>query len=84
MKQKAKRVALLIEREDHLLQQVEASQYLLTAIIKHIEKDAMSLNREAAQSVAKEAHRQFANADQKLLECRLQQILERRKDHDYM
>ncbi|GIP29136.1 hypothetical protein J23TS9_42660 [Paenibacillus sp. J23TS9] len=75
------RIAQLTEQADQLLEQVEASQNLLTGILLHVDKHSLSLNISTAFSVALEAHCQFAKADRKLLKCRLRLIYER-SGHD--
>lgn len=74
MKKKIRQgIARLAEQEDCLLQQVEAAQHLLTAIISHSEKE-VALEYKSARSIILEAHRLFAQADRKILKCHLKQI----------
>lgn len=68
------RIAQLTEQADQLLEQVEASQNLLTGILLHVDKHSLSLNISTAFSVALEAHCQFSKADRKPLKCRLSLI----------
>lgn len=70
-------IAPLTEQADQLLEQVDASQNLLTGILLHVDKHSFSLNISTAFSVALEAHCQFAKANRKLLKCGLRLIYER-------
>ncbi|KAA9005905.1 hypothetical protein F4V43_07490 [Paenibacillus spiritus] len=82
MKKKPRQeMARLTEQEDDLLQKVEATQYLLTAIIRHVESER-TLDYKSARSVLFEAHRLFAQADRKLMKCRLKQIYFKSHTHD--
>ncbi|WP_339812794.1 hypothetical protein MKY63_10780 [Paenibacillus sp. FSL R7-0189] len=65
-------IAHLAEQKNCLLQQVEATQHLLTAIISHSEKEG-ALEYKSARSIILEAHRLFAQDDRKLLKYRLKQ-----------
>lgn len=49
---KTKRIAQLTELRDRLLEQVEASQNLLTNILRHVDKHILSLNISTAFPVA--------------------------------
>lgn len=68
------RIAQLTEQADQLLEQVEASQNLLTGILLHVDKHSLSLNISTAFSVGIEAHCQFSEAGRKPLKCRLSLI----------
>jgi len=68
------RIAPLTKQADQLLEQVEASQNLLTGILLHVDKHSLSLNISTAFPVGLEAHCQFSKADRKPLKCRLSLI----------
>lgn len=71
---KTNRIPQLAKEADQLLEQVEASQNLLTGILLHVDKHSLSLNISTAFPVGLEAHCQFSKADRKPLKCRLSLI----------